>query len=316
MSLIKSLNYTHSYLNRQILLAQFIFCSSQLVAQKRTEINYFNERPITQNAKIFAEGIISNIEIQHSAPAFSPDGKKVLWAIMKMPSYQMQMLEMNNEHGGWSSPQSPTISDSLADFSFPNFSTQGKTLFFSSNKRIDKNDSLVKGNRLWCVELNNGVWGKPRLVKALENIDGIFANSVAQNGNLYFTHGPHRSPDWNIFFCNEKKDLAPIPLSINTKNYEDGPYISPKEKYLIFESNRPGSIEGSIDLFISFKKRRKWTEPINMGTKINTGFSERFARVSPDGKYLFFGSNRNGNFDVFWIDASIIKELKPKKRMD
>ena len=53
----------------------------------------------------------------------------------------------------------------------------------------------------------------------------------------------------------------------------------------------------------------------NMGSKINSSSFERFARVSPDGKYLFFGSNRNQTemqrgFDIFWIDAGIIEELK------
>ena len=53
----------------------------------------------------------------------------------------------------------------------------------------------------------------------------------------------------------------------------------------------------------------------NMGSKINTSSFERFARVSPDGKYLFFGSNRNQTekqpgFDIFWIDAGLIEELK------
>jgi Tol biopolymer transport system component len=32
--------------------------------------------------------------------------------------------------------------------------------------------------------------------------------------------------------------------------------------------------------------------------------------VSPDGKYLFFNSGRNGNFDIYWCDAKIIEKLK------
>jgi hypothetical protein len=55
-----------------------------------------------------------------------------------------------------------------------------------------------------------------------------------------------------------------------------------------------------------------------MGPKINTKYSERFARVSPDGRYLFFGSNRrqeknNLYFDIYWIDAKIIDEIKSNK---
>jgi len=35
--------------------------------------------------------------------------------------------------------------------------------------------------------------------------------------------------------------------------------------------------------------------------------------VSPDGKFLFFMSRRNGIGEFFWVDAKIIEELKPKE---
>ena len=48
-----------------------------------------------------------------------------------------------------------------------------------------------------------------------------------------------------------------------------------------------------------------------MGPKVNSKAAERFGRVSPDGKYLFFGSNRDGQFfDIYWMDASIIDKLR------
>jgi hypothetical protein len=42
---------------------------------------------------------------------------------------------------------------------------------------------------------------------------------------------------------------------------------------------------------------------------------ERFPRLSPDGKYFFFASNRDKSegkvgFDYYWIDARIIDELR------
>jgi len=30
-----------------------------------------------------------------------------------------------------------------------------------------------------------------------------------------------------------------------------------------------------------------------------------------EGKFIFFGSDRNGNLDIYWVDARIINELKP-----
>ncbi|MGZ8541075.1 MAG: TPR end-of-group domain-containing protein, partial [Chitinophagaceae bacterium] len=79
---------------------------------------------------------------------------------------------------------------------------------------------------------------------------------------------------------------------------------------------RPEGIDGYLGLYISFRHEDgHWGMPVNMGPKINSGKGERFARLSPDGKYLFFGSFRNSSADnrgadIFWIDAKVIDELR------
>jgi Tol biopolymer transport system component len=35
------------------------------------------------------------------------------------------------------------------------------------------------------------------------------------------------------------------------------------------------------------------------------------AEPSPDGKYLFFTSNREGQDDIYWIEARVIDRLRP-----
>ncbi|MCK5148643.1 PD40 domain-containing protein [bacterium] len=73
-----------------------------------------------------------------------------------------------------------------------------------------------------------------------------------------------------------------------------------------------------------------------MGSDINTGYRDKRAFVSRDGKYLFFASDRigkselpeetmtleelrqmmqlpvNGYENIYWVDAKIIEELKPE----
>ena len=225
---------------------------------------------------------------------------------------------MNYVGGKWSHPHSPSFADSMANEVYPSFSTDGKHLYFSSDRKTAIVDTSVKGNRIWKVERNNESWSVPMLFDTVVSRGGEYALSIAENGNLYFTFGPHRSPDWNIFSSEKNNDQysKPVALNFNSSGYEDGPFIAPDESYIIFESQRPESIDGGLDLFICFKNRDgQWTRPKNMGAKINSAFSERFSKVSPDGKYLFFGSNRNqaekpAGFDIFWIDAGIIDELK------
>jgi len=52
---------------------------------------------------------------------------------------------------------------------------------------------------------------------------------------------------------------------------------------------------------------------VNLGEKINGKGEERFVSVSPDGQFLFFASDRNGNMDVYWVDARIVEPLRLAK---
>jgi hypothetical protein len=47
------------------------------------------------------------------------------------------------------------------------------------------------------------------------------------------------------------------------------------------------------DLHVSFwREDGSWTEPLNLGEGVNSSSAEVRPYVSPDGRYLFFTSNR------------------------
>jgi len=82
---------------------------------------------------------------------------------------------------------------------------------------------------------------------------------------------------------------------INTKGYNEGASsISHDGKYLFFTAcNRQDGL-GSCDLYYSEKIGGRWQKPKNMGNKINSGNWESHPALSPDGKTLYFASNRKG----------------------
>ena len=303
---------------RSIYLTVVVLISCNEASERKTIISYFDQKPPGENAELFAPGIISTSSFEHSAPSFSPDGKTVLWTVMEVASYHTRIVQMDFANGKWSQSHLPSFCDSTANEVYPSYSPDGKDLYFSSSRKINVNDTLAKGNRIWKVKKNGNGWETPILLDTVVSKGGEYACSIAENGNLYFTFGPFRSPDWNIYktVLSSNKYSRPVKLRWNGAGYDDGPFVAPDESYIIFESKRPESINGSIDLFICFKnKEGQWSDPKNMGSRINSTFDERFSRVSPDGKYLFFGSNRNQTenqkgFDIFWIDAGIIEKLK------
>jgi Tol biopolymer transport system component len=291
------------------IVVAILFLSFRGIAQKKDAINYPDQKHPGMTAQVFAPGIVSTAIIEHSAPSFSPDGKTVFWAIMKMPSYQTCLLEMNFINNKWSPAHSPSFSDTTANEVYPNFSPDGNTLYFSSDR--NDNSTSATSNKLWYINKTANGWSHPKPMDTLV-FKNTYASSMALSGNRYIAGGPQGNPDWNIYKTDHSGKSNPLPPHINTKGYEDGPYIAPDETYLIFESDRNNSgIENNIDLYISFRKKDStWAEPANMGPKINSAYAERFAKVSPDGKYLFFGRNPGNGFDIYWISANIIGELK------
>ncbi|MBC7947543.1 MAG: PD40 domain-containing protein [Chitinophagaceae bacterium] len=286
---------------------------------QQTNVNYLGQNPPGQVATLFAPGILSTASYEHSSPAFSPDGSVVLWTVVDR-NYRASMFEMKYENGKWSSPYRPTFADSTADDYYPSFSIDGKKLYFSSRRKVPEGYTEASDIRIWEVDRNPWGWGRPVPFDTAISRGGDYAHSVTSNGTLYYTSLLGGGTNFNIRTSRKSKDgyAKPVvlPYSINSVDYEDGAYISPDETFLIFESIRPEGVDGSIDLYIAFKnKSGQWSLPINMGPKVNSPGSERFARLSPDGKFLFFGSTRNPapgswGFDIYWIDAKVIDELR------
>ncbi len=66
-------------------------------------------------------------------------------------------------------------------------------------------------------------------------------------------------------------------------------------------------------LYMSFRKADgSWTPAIKLPAPVNTAASEMAASVSPDGKILFFASDRAGRWSIYWIDANILEACPPR----
>lgn len=276
---------------------------------------YLGEESPGTEARVFAKGIISTEQYEHSAPAFSPDGRTVLWTIVEM-NKPARLMEMTMTGNAWSAPHSPSFADTLHDDFYPFFSADGKYLLFSS-RRVLPTAATPKDMSLWIVERKGNNWGAAIPFDTTVSKGVEYAHSLSKNGDLFFSvrEVENGKSSWKIFFSKfiDKKytTAQPLDTSINNGSYVDGPFVAADESFLVFESDRAGGM-GSIDLYICFKDvNGKWSFPKNMGAKINSPAAERFAGVSPDGKYLFFGSNRSSALpDIYWISSKVIDELK------
>lgn len=91
---------------------------------------------------------------------------------------------------------------------------------------------------------------------------------------------------------------------INSKYHEPSASIAPGGDEIYFSSDRPGGL-GGRDLYrIRRLPNGQWSEPLNLGPKVNTELDEDAPFVHSDGTTLFFssqGHNSMGGFDIFKV---------------
>jgi hypothetical protein len=268
---------------------------------------YLGQKPPGDLPELFAPGIISNCDL-HSSVYFPPSGEEVYFSKL---NGSWNIMYMKQENGLWTPPQ--FLCKGLTPFLSPD----GNALFFSTQDW-----------ELWRMERSIGGWTKPANlgpnINFAQRQDGP---SVTHNGTLYYCTNYRMAKGIVRSTFENGRYMEPQPLGgvINSSHNEGFPFIAPDESYIIFSSFRPGSY-GLGDLYISFRRDDgTWTKPKNLGPKINSEAKDRFPYVTPDGKYLFFNSNRvsilnskkipDGPGNVYWVDASFIEKLKPSGGM-
>lgn len=93
----------------------------------------------------------------------------------------------------------------------------------------------------------------------------------------------------------------PVAFSENSDFSYGQPSISPDGKQLFFVSDREGG-QGKTDLYMSTKLADGWSEPVNLGSAINTSGRELFPYYHPSGK-LYFASDGHegpGGIDIYY----------------
>ena len=165
----------------------------------------------------------------------------------------------------------------------------------------------------FCTRTNTG-WSKAKPFPAAINSEFREAgHALTFDRTLYFASGrPTDDQKADIFRAkciNGEYTSAEYVPNLSTTADEDGIWISSDESYAIVESWQD---ENKKDFYISFHNEdSSWTKLKNMGHKINTSGFEGTPKVSNDGKYLFFWSDRTGKFCLHWIRVDkIISDLK------
>jgi len=244
-------------------------------------------------AELIGEGVVSTSDDEFGG-SLSPDGMTLYYDITVPPHYLYVMCESHLVNGKWQKPEVLPFSGLYRD-SDPVLTPDGNTLLFASDRPrngVESHDFYI-----WAAKKTASGWGEPRALEGPVNSNGsqVFA-SMAANGNLYFTSDRNqgRFDIYRSRLVDEKyqpaEDLGP---NVNGEGiFSLEALIAPDESYLLIGSFGRQPSFGNSDLFISYNQNGSWSKPANLGPGINTATREYSPRISPDGKWLIFTSER------------------------
>ena len=249
----------------------------------------------------FAPGEVPTSASSNMAPAFSPDGRTVYFTAAPDPN-TYGIVESQLIDGKWTTPQAAPFSGHDRDLE-PAFAPSGKFLVFASNRPSAPGEAHLDGHyngklfhggggHLWKVEARKGKWSKPELLPPSINAnDAVFSPAITAGGSLYFMRADDGGGVFHIYRSQFRhgRYATPVRASFSNTTFGDfDPAVAPDESYLIFSSGRPPAPPHVTDLFIVFRTAAGWSDPTDLRTAISDEVHGVEARLSPDGKTLYF----------------------------
>jgi Tol biopolymer transport system component len=263
--------------------------------------------------ELFGEGVISTPDDELGI-TFTRDGNTAYFT-KRTPTTntapRLVICVSQRAGGRWSEPRVAPFSGTFNDFG-PTISPDGARMFFSSDRPVPGRASAAgvpPDVDLWVMErtATGTGWSEPRNLGAPLNSPAAAEQyaSVAADGTLYFSS--NRAGGKGSFDLYRSRLVAgrygePENLGeLNSAAYEGQPCIAPDQSFIVFTAiGRDDALHGEGvqyprgDLYLSVRGASgAWSAPRNLGVPINSPAAESNPSLSPDGKWLFFTSERS-----------------------
>ncbi|MEN8224804.1 MAG: hypothetical protein ABFS05_05535 [Bacteroidota bacterium] len=267
-----------------------ILLTSQVTDLKQPTGSYFGQSPPGAVPERFAKGIIP--DDLHSIPVFSADGKTVYYK----PLDNTGIMVMKMKQSKWSKAIPLFVNDEVGNSDDPCISHSGNSLYFSSYNKEQNREYIY-----YCDQEDTDKCIPQKPSGELNTLDLHWQFSVTGNGNVYFSSNGNIY--CSVFSSGTYEKPYKLDSGINSDYSECTPYVSQDENMMIFSRSNADK----PDLFISTKgEDGKWQKARKLGPGINTAGHEMCPYISPDGKYFFFLSSREGLFSAYWVNANVL----------
>jgi len=178
---------------------------------------------------------------------------------------------------------------------------------------------------IWSSTKLNGIWQKGQSIKSINSnyfegypsitADGTTLFFVA-NSNRYLTSTGKLSQDLDIYYTKKLKGVwnkpVRLPEGVNFKGTdESGASVSPDGTTIVYFSEIGVNAKGGFDIYISkIDENGRWTISKNVGAPINSKYNETAPYLAPDGRSIYFSSDRPGGYGGYDFYRSTFKKGK------
>lgn len=301
-----------------IFILFIVFVSAETYAQADTIFinfpvlkgTYFMNKIAGDKPEVFAP-FLFNFKTHHihCAPVFNPEMDELFISAYVNNEMPQRIFHSRKIKGVWQKPKLASFSGNYQDGG-PKLSPDGNTIYFYSKRPENDNEVELEQAQIWFSIKKENKWGEAELLKFPKEIGlAFYPNHFATDGTFYFM-SKVANRDYDMFQCinedNIIKNIKRLDEPFNKKGLiEGGAVTDPTNTFLVFAAyNRYGNSE---DLLHISKKQKNgiWSTPQKMSDSFNQSHG-RFAGFTPDGKFFFFSSYRNGDEQIFWVSSKVL----------
>lgn len=273
----------------------------------RLEGPWLGQTPPGLTAQLFAPDIISINGRYEFGVSFSPDLTEVYFTAFEEQENvdsSPRIMYSKIENAQWTQPQAANFTGGRMSYELvPHVSLNDNRIYFTA--RSDD----PKASGIWYVTRSKGGWSEAKRFDSAINTGKFSDFNQSANGDTVFSNMSERK----MYTAENKNGTLTTPKAIDIEFGFHG-FISPANDYLLVNSRHRGDkSRKDNDLYVYFKEQDgTWSSPINLGEGVNTPYSETVPRITPDGKYLFFGRyNEPGDVsNIYWVSTEVITRLK------
>lgn len=212
----------------------------------------------------------------------------------------------------------PNINSEYSDYN-PIIDKKENFMLFTSRRDLEEDESRdVDGQyfeKMMIAHRKDGVYEKAHAISEADSIFGRLPQSQRHESLIFLSYSEDlliTYTDEKLFYSNRIGDYYTEPVEfpkvINKGKWKRHASITEDGKKLYFTTEATSKVTGNLNLDIWEIERKRdggWKRPQRLPDIINSPYNEDSPEISPDGRFLFYSSNRAGGlggYDVYMAE--------------